>query len=86
MATGSLAATLPARPGKVMALTWCGADRLAAGGSDNTIRVWEPSTQREVARLAGHTGSVSTLVFHGGEGQLISGSYDTTVRLWAMGQ
>ncbi len=43
MATMSLAATLPARPGKVdgTGLVRSGPD--AAGGSDNTIRLWEPT-------------------------------------------
>lgn len=86
MASGSLAGTVPVRPGKVMALTYCGPDRLAASGSYNSIRVFDPEAGHEIVRLVGHTGSVSTLVFDEGSGRLISGSYDTTVRFWTTGQ
>ena len=30
----------------------------------------------------GHTGSVTTMVFNSNSQSLISGGYDTTVRLW----
>ncbi len=32
--------------------------------------------------MLGHTGSITTLVFNRSETTLISGSYDTTVRVW----
>jgi WD40 repeat protein len=83
MAGGSLAATLPARPGKIMCLVYCAADRLATGGSYNTIRIWDTASGGEILQLAGHTGSVTTLVYDPGNQRLISGSYDTTVRFWA---
>jgi WD40 repeat protein len=81
-ASGSVLADLPQRPGTVMALCFCGPRTLASAGSDNVIHLWDVSTGQEQRRLVGHTGSVTTLVLDGHTGTLISGSYDTTVRLW----
>jgi mitogen-activated protein kinase organizer 1 len=76
--------TLPARPGVVLSLVFCGPDRLAAGGSDDLIRVWDLTTRSEQLRLVGHTGSVSALVWDAQAELLVSGSFDTTVRLWPL--
>ena len=43
-ASQKLAGTLPARPGRVMSLAFCGPTTLAAGGSDNIIRIWNLAT------------------------------------------
>ena len=75
-------ATLGPRPGKILSLTYCGPHRVAAGSSDNVVRVWDTQTGTETARLVGHTGSVSTLAWDASAGALISGSFDTTVRVW----
>ncbi len=68
--------------GKVMALCFCGADRLASGGSDNMVRVWDLSTQKVVNNFVGHTGSIAALASDPSGKLLVSGSFDTTVRLW----
>ncbi len=81
-ASGKVLADLPARPGEVMSLCFCGPDTLVSAGSGNVIHVWDVPSQRERCQLIGHTGSVTTLVFDRAEKTLISGGYDTTVRLW----
>jgi len=81
-ATNKPVADLPERPGSVRALCFCGDDLLAGATSDNVIHLWELSTRQERFRLVGHTGSVTSLVFDRPAATLISGSYDTTVRLW----
>ncbi len=81
-ASGSVLANLPQRPGTVLALCFCGPRTLASAGSDNVIHLWDVSTGQEQRRLVGHTGSITTLVLDGHTGALISGGYDTTVRLW----
>lgn len=53
---------------------------LATGGSDNQIHVWQLDDLKEVGPLKGHTGTVTCLDY--AAGQLVSGSYDTNVRLW----
>jgi WD40 repeat protein len=83
-ATGKPVAVLPPRPGKILSLAYCGPNHLAVGSSDNLVRVWDVAERKEVARLVGHTGSVSTLAWDASSGALISGSFDTTARIWQL--
>ncbi|MBM3998664.1 MAG: WD40 repeat domain-containing protein [Planctomycetes bacterium] len=53
---------------------------IVAGCADNSIRLLHGETGKEVARLDGHAGTVSAL--DALPGQIFSGSYDTTVRVW----
>jgi WD40 repeat protein len=81
-ATGKPMADLPERPGVVLTLCFCGPNLLASAGSGNVIHIWDLTTGAEQRRLVGHTGSITTLVMDQHTQTLISGSYDTTVRLW----
>lgn len=65
---------------KVLSLTYVGPLELAAGSSDNVVRIWDLATSCETSRLVGHTGSVSALAYSGDT--LASAGYDTIVRLW----
>jgi WD40 repeat protein len=66
--------SLPARPAKVLALAFYGPHHLATAGSDN---------QEETGCLRGHTGSVAALECQGKV--LVSAGYDTTIRIWEVG-
>jgi WD40 repeat protein/tRNA A-37 threonylcarbamoyl transferase component Bud32 len=55
---------------------------LASGGLENTVKVWDASTGREVLTLRGHRDTVNSVAFSPDGQQLASGSSDTTVRLW----
>ncbi|MEM8680264.1 MAG: protein kinase, partial [Planctomycetota bacterium] len=55
---------------------------LAAGGTDNSIQVWDVTSGTRLATLAGHSGSVATLAARGD--LLVSGSFDTTIRVWTL--
>jgi WD40 repeat protein len=83
-ATGALAATLPKQPAKLLVLRFCSPDFLAVGASDNVIRVWNFREGCEAFSLQGHTGSVTALVWNQEARTLISGSFDTTVRVWTL--
>ena len=76
---------LPERPGEVLTLCFCGPNLLASAGSGNVIHLWDVAARQERCRLVGHTGSITTLAFRRNGATLISGSYDTTVRLWDIG-
>jgi WD40 repeat protein len=82
------------RTGKTRSLVFCGPDLLAAGGTDNKVRIWDLGRVEKLApgnnvhvedtQLVGHQGSVTTLVYDARTETIISGSYDTTVRVWSL--
>lgn len=84
MRTGNLDSILPERPGKTFSLVFCGNDFLASGESDNAIRIWDLNRAECTACLIGHTGTVASMAFDEKEGNLISGSFDTTIRSWKL--
>jgi WD40 repeat protein len=55
---------------------------LASGSNDNTIKLWEVASGREVRILTGHSGAVFSVAFSPDGRLLASGSYDTTIKLW----
>jgi WD40 repeat protein len=69
---------------KVMALEFCGASRLASGGTNNLVHVWDIRQQAEEFQLAGHTGTVTALDYDARTDVLVSASFDTTVRVWPL--
>ena len=46
---------------------------LFAGSADKTVRLWDVSTQREVAVLEGHTKGVTSVAFDGSGKYIASG-------------
>jgi WD40 repeat protein len=82
--TGQPLTTIPNPAGRVMSLIYVGPQMLATGSSDNSIQIWDVATGREERRLSGHHGSVSALAFEPRSGLLVSGSFDTTLRVWQL--
>lgn len=80
--TGSVAATIEARPARVYALQFLANDSLATGGTDNRVWIWDLNTAQATRQLEGHTGTVAALACDAHGTTLVSGGYDTTLRIW----
>jgi WD40 repeat protein len=78
--TGQQVFVLPTNGCKVYCLALLSDGRLAAGGSDNCITLWDLTRREASAKFAGHTGTVAGLAAD--DLVLASVSYDTTLRLW----
>jgi eukaryotic-like serine/threonine-protein kinase len=55
---------------------------LAAGGWDQTIRLWDRATGREIRTFYGHNGGVRSIAFSPDSRHILSASEDRSLRLW----
>ena len=55
---------------------------LASGSEDNTVKLWDVASGRELRTLSGHADHVTSVAFSPDGRILASGSYDHTVKLW----
>jgi WD40 repeat protein len=59
--------------------------RLATGGADGLVAVWDIASGERQFRLKGHIGAITSLAFTPDGMTLASGSADGTAKLWALG-
>jgi WD40 repeat protein len=56
--------------------------RIASGGNDSVIILWDSESSEQVAELQGHTSYVYSIAFSPDGSQIVSGSGDCVVRIW----
>lgn len=67
---------------KLQAAAMVDLEHVAIGGTDNVVYVFNLTSGKRIATLDGHTGSIAALA--GRNGELFSGSFDTTLRRWRL--
>jgi WD40 repeat protein len=56
--------------------------RLAAGGEDGSIRLWDVAAGTEIRKLEGHAGPVKAVAYSPNGRLIASGGSDSSVRIW----
>ncbi|KAN0059921.1 hypothetical protein ACQY0O_007893 [Thecaphora frezii] len=59
---------------------------LAGGSPEQHVRVWDPRSGQKCAELIGHTDNIRSVLVSDDGRHLLSGSADSTVRLWSLGE
>ncbi|MHC4557154.1 MAG: WD40 domain-containing protein [Planctomycetota bacterium] len=57
-------------------------DRIASGGWDKTVVVWDAITGAEIMTLRGHKDSLSAVDYSPDGSHILSSSYDRTIKVW----
>ncbi|KAI1391104.1 WD40 repeat-like protein [Hypoxylon trugodes] len=81
---GRLIQTYSAHGYEVLSLTVSSDNaRFASSGGDRTVFLWDVATAQTLRRFSGHSARVNCVSFGGDDDALvISGSLDTTIRIW----
>jgi hypothetical protein len=56
--------------------------RIASGGHDDTLKVWDARTGQDLLTLKGHTASVLSVAVSTDGSRIASGSQDNTLKVW----
>ena len=56
--------------------------RIVTGSWDNTARIWDADTGKEIRQLIGHTNLLLAAVFSPDGKRIVTGSQDRTARIW----
>jgi eukaryotic-like serine/threonine-protein kinase len=77
---------MKSRGAKMYSVAWSrGGTRIATGGSDGIVHLFEPASAREAMSLHGHVSRVTSLQFSYDDVRLLSTSTDGTIRIWDAG-
>ena len=58
---------------------------IVSGSVDSTVRVWDVETGEELSVLTGHLDTVTSVAFRPGRKQIVSGSFDKSIKVWRYG-
>ena len=67
--------------GSVYAVVWHDM-RIASGGSDGVVQVWEATTGRTLVTYRGHTGQVTAISWSPGGQEIVSSGTENTAQVW----
>ncbi|KAK4139671.1 uncharacterized protein C8A04DRAFT_40548 [Dichotomopilus funicola] len=56
--------------------------RIVSGSCDETVRIWDTKSGKEIQKFEGHSESVYSVAFSLDGNRIISGSADKTIRIW----
>jgi WD40 repeat protein len=56
--------------------------RVVTASADNTARIWDASSAKQIAVLRGHEGPVGSAVFSPDGSRIVTASQDNTARIW----
>jgi hypothetical protein len=56
--------------------------RIAAGGTDGTIKVWDTESGQQLLTLQGHFENINGVLFSSDGSRIVSASVDKTIRIW----
>jgi len=56
--------------------------RIVSGSSDETLKLWDAKTGKEIQTLKGHSNWVMSVAYSPDGKRIVSGSADTTLKLW----
>src|SRR3954452_8700341 len=80
-----LAGTLDGHAEPVYSVAWTPDGKaIITGGFDNTVRVWDATSRKELKKIDGHTALVLTVAPSPDSKSILSGGLDKTAKVWAM--
>jgi WD40 repeat protein len=56
--------------------------RVVIGNQDNTVRIWDAESGKELKKLEGHTGAVQSAAFSSDGKKVVTVGFDSTARVW----
>src|SRR5271156_5632421 len=75
--------TLDGHTDPVYSVTWSPDGKtLATAGFDNTVRLWDAATRKELKKYEGHTKLVLAVAIAPDGKEILSGSLDNTAKIW----